>query len=82
VRLCRIHLNPSGIINSAGGSHLCQCLKARGRAKPGQKPPILGNAFTTLVDEDANEKKIFQIVGEGEADVKAGRVSTTSPTAR
>jgi len=27
-------------------------------------------------------KKIYQIVGESEADVKAGRVSITSPTAR
>ena len=36
----------------------------------------------TLVDEDTDEKKIYQIVGETEADVKAGRVSITSPTAR
>jgi transcription elongation factor GreA len=39
-------------------------------------------ATVTLVDEDTDEKKIFQIVGENEADVKAGRVSVTSPTAR
>jgi transcription elongation factor GreA len=39
-------------------------------------------ATVTLVDEDTDEKKIFQIVGESEADVKAGRVSITSPTAR
>ena len=39
-------------------------------------------ATVTLVDEDTEEKKIFQIVGETEADVKAGRVSITSPTAR
>lgn len=39
-------------------------------------------ATVTLVDEDTDEKRIFQIVGETEADVKAGRVSITSPTAR
>ncbi|MCL2453074.1 MAG: transcription elongation factor GreA [Alphaproteobacteria bacterium] len=39
-------------------------------------------ATVTLVDEDTEEKKIYQIVGETEADVKAGRVSITSPTAR
>ncbi|HET6378257.1 MAG TPA: transcription elongation factor GreA [Methylocella sp.] len=39
-------------------------------------------ATVTLVDEDTDEKKIFQIVGEAEADVKAGLVSITSPTAR
>ena len=39
-------------------------------------------ATVTLVDEDTEETKVFQIVGESEADVKAGRVSITSPTAR
>ncbi len=36
----------------------------------------------TLVDEDTSEKKVFQIVGDSEADVKSGRVSISSPTAR
>ncbi|MGH6837886.1 MAG: transcription elongation factor GreA [Methylocella sp.] len=39
-------------------------------------------ATVTLVDEDTDERKTYQIVGESEADVKAGRVSITSPTAR
>jgi transcription elongation factor GreA len=39
-------------------------------------------ATVTLVDEDTDEKRIFQIVGESEADVRSGRVSITSPTAR
>ncbi len=39
-------------------------------------------ATVTLVDEDTEEKKVFQIVGENEADVKQGKVSITSPTAR
>jgi len=39
-------------------------------------------ATVTLVDEDTEEEKVYQIVGESEADVKSGRVSVTSPTAR
>ncbi len=39
-------------------------------------------ATVTLVDEDTDIKKVFQIVGESEADVKSGKVSITSPTAR
>ena len=39
-------------------------------------------ATVTLIDEDTDAEKMFQIVGETEADVKAGRVSITSPTAR
>jgi transcription elongation factor GreA len=39
-------------------------------------------ATVTLVDEDTEEKKVYQIVGETEADVKDGRVSITSPIAR
>ena len=43
---------------------------------------VMFGATVTLVDEDTEEKKTYQIVGENEADVKAGRVSITSPTAR
>jgi transcription elongation factor GreA len=39
-------------------------------------------ATVTLIDEDTEEKKVYQIVGENEADVKNGKVSITSPTAR
>ena len=39
-------------------------------------------ATVKLVDEDTDEEKIYQIVGETEADVKSGRVSITSPIAR
>jgi transcription elongation factor GreA len=39
-------------------------------------------AKVTLVDEDTEEKKVYQIVGEMEADVKDGRISITSPIAR
>lgn len=43
---------------------------------------IMFGATVTLVDEDTEEKKVYQIVGESEADVKSGKVSITSPTAR
>ena len=39
-------------------------------------------ATVTLVDEDTEEERRYQIVGETEADVKSGRVSITSPIAR
>jgi transcription elongation factor GreA len=39
-------------------------------------------ATVTLVDEETEEEKRYQIVGETEADVKLGRVSITSPIAR
>ncbi len=39
-------------------------------------------ATVTLIDEDTDEEKKYQIVGETEADVKSGRVSITSPIAR
>jgi transcription elongation factor GreA len=39
-------------------------------------------ATVKLVDEDTEEEKTYQIVGEVEADVKKGRVSITSPIAR
>jgi transcription elongation factor GreA len=39
-------------------------------------------ATVTLIDEDTDEKRVWQIVGEPEADAKAGRISITSPLAR
>ena len=39
-------------------------------------------ATVTLIDEDTEKESVFQIVGETEADVKSGKVSITSPTAR
>lgn len=39
-------------------------------------------ARVTLVDEDTEEEKVYQIVGEPEADVHSGRVSIGSPIAR
>ena len=39
-------------------------------------------ATITLVDEDTDEKKKYQIVGDHEADIKKGRISISSPIAR
>jgi transcription elongation factor GreA len=39
-------------------------------------------ATVKLIDEDTDEEKVYQIVGEMEADVKSGRVSISSPIAR
>ena len=39
-------------------------------------------ATVTLIEENTGEKKVWQIVGELEADVKKGKISVTSPIAR
>ena len=39
-------------------------------------------ATVNLIDEDSGDKSKYKIVGEDEADVKAGKVSITSPIAR
>jgi transcription elongation factor GreA len=39
-------------------------------------------ATVRLIDEDTGEKKLWQIVGEPEADVKDGKISVNSPIAR
>jgi transcription elongation factor GreA len=36
-------------------------------------------ATVTLIDEDTDKKAVWQIVGEPEADAKAGRISIASP---
>jgi len=39
-------------------------------------------ATVTIVDEDTDEEKTYQIVGDQEADVKSGKISISSPIAR
>ena len=39
-------------------------------------------AKVTVADEDTDEESTYQIVGEDEADISAGRLSVTSPLAR
>jgi len=39
-------------------------------------------ATVTLMEDDTGEKKVWQIVGEPEADAHKGKISVTSPIAR
>lgn len=39
-------------------------------------------ATVTVVDEDTEDEAAYKIVGEDEADVRAGKISITSPIAR
>ena len=43
---------------------------------------ITFGATVTLIDEDTDEKKVWQIVGEPEADAKKGKISLPSPRAQ
>jgi transcription elongation factor GreA len=43
---------------------------------------VMFGATVTVVDEDTEDESRYQIVGEHEADVKAGRISVASPIAR
>jgi transcription elongation factor GreA len=44
--------------------------------------PIKFGATVTLVDEDTDEERVYQIVGESEADIANGRLNLKSPLAR
>jgi len=44
--------------------------------------PIKFGATVKLVDEDTDEEKTYQIVGEPEADIEKGRLNIKSPLAR
>ncbi len=39
-------------------------------------------ATVTLIDEDTGKKKVWQLVGEPEADASKGKISVTAPIAR
>lgn len=43
---------------------------------------VVFGATVTIEDADSGERQTFAIVGEHEADIKAGRMSFTSPVAR
>ena len=43
---------------------------------------IVFGATVTLIDVDTENEVTYQIVGEEEADIKAGRISITSPVGR
>ncbi|MEM9522625.1 MAG: transcription elongation factor GreA [Pseudomonadota bacterium] len=44
--------------------------------------PIKFGATVTLVDEDTDEEKTYQIVGEPDADIETGKLNVKSPLAR
>ena len=44
--------------------------------------PIKFGATVRLVDEETEEEKVYQIVGEAEADIEAGLLNIRSPLAR
>ncbi len=44
--------------------------------------PIKFGATVTIVDEDTDEEKTYQIVGEAEADIEKGLLNLKSPIAR
>ena len=43
---------------------------------------IVFGATVTLVDVDNEQEVVYQIVGEDEADIKAGKISVTSPVGK
>jgi transcription elongation factor GreA len=43
---------------------------------------VIFGAVVELEDQDSGERVIYQVVGEDEADIRAGRISITSPIAR
>jgi transcription elongation factor GreA len=43
---------------------------------------VMFGATVTLIDEDTAKRAVWQIVGEPEADAKAGKISIASPLAR
>ncbi|MBK0399270.1 transcription elongation factor GreA [Limibaculum sp. M0105] len=45
-------------------------------------PTVRFGATVTLLDEDTEEERVFQIVGESEADLEAGKLNLRSPLAR
>lgn len=50
-------------------------------ALPASDRVVFGSTVR-LIDEDSEEEKGYQIVGEDEADIKAGKISFISPIAR
>ncbi len=44
--------------------------------------PVKFGATVVLVDEDSGKETTYQVVGEPEADIRKGRISTSSPIGR
>ena len=47
-----------------------------------QSGPVKFGATVTIVDEDTDEERTYQIVGEPEANIEAGRLNVNAPLAR
>ena len=47
-----------------------------------QSGPIKFGATVTIVDEDTDEERTYQIVGEPEANIEEGRLNVNAPLAR
>lgn len=45
-------------------------------------PTVRFGATVTLMDEDTEDERVYQIVGESEADLEAGKLNLRSPLAR
>lgn len=43
---------------------------------------VIFGTTVTIINVDTDEERVYQIVGEDEADIKAGKISVTSPIAR
>jgi len=43
---------------------------------------VIFGTTVTILNVDTDEERVYQIVGEDEADIKAGKISVTSPIAR
>lgn len=43
---------------------------------------VIFGVTVTIIDVDTDEKKVYQIVGDDEADIKKGKLSVNSPIAR
>jgi len=48
---------------------------------PASEKVVFGSTMR-LIEEESGEEKCYQIVGEDEADIKAGKISFSSPIAR
>jgi len=47
-----------------------------------QTGKVIFGTTVTILNVETDEERVYQIVGEDEADIKAGKISVTSPIAR
>ena len=71
----------------AAKEHCVRMNRRRRYAERHGRPKLSGDtirfgAMVTLIDEDIGRDKVWQIVGEPEADANKGKISVASPVAR